>query len=524
MYYVLIVDDEKIIRQGLIHILKKSIKEQVEYLEASNGIEAQKYIEEQLIHLIITDINMPLCDGLEFIKSIKIIDPSILSIIISGYKDFEYAQKAIRLGAKDYLIKPINKSELIGAVENCMVDIKNNQQQKLYDYFNKKENYSRLIVEKQGLLYELLMGRISTERIQVLEEFEVSLKASYYRVCTICYEIESEFEEYIDFVVKNIVEDFFRQKKRDSIYTINYRKGCLAVLFLFNKMKDKEEIEHSFNELIRCIEQYVRVCAAIGVSEIIVDKQLIHQAFIHSLQASDLKIYSRSNKIFYYEEFNKKNESFKAVYQYKLDTFDCLSEQEVLAFVDRQKKEEPSIQQVIVLKRIYNKVLEKIKQHNDEDSYFEYISKKGKHFSNLWSFFELRREIDSVFEYIDYIATIEEESYGNNFINEVLEFTKKHIVEDIDLSFIAKHFMKTPGYIGTLFKKETKIRFVDFITQERIKLAQTYLRDETIPIYEVARLCGYYNSKYFAVVFRRIVHCSPTQYRAQLSLSKSTVK
>ena len=106
MYKVLIVDDESIIRKGLKNIIDwKSLGCEV-CGEAGDGMEGIRMIRELRPHILITDINMPEVDGLSMIKETKQLLPGSKIIILTGYRDFEYIQEAIRLGAFDYLLKP----------------------------------------------------------------------------------------------------------------------------------------------------------------------------------------------------------------------------------------------------------------------------------------------------------------------------------------------------------------------------------------------------------------------------------
>lgn len=112
MLNVIIVDDEV----GIISLIKSLIdytRFSIEVIgTAGNGEEALKLIREKHPNVVITDIKMSGMNGIELIKQAKNIDSEISFLIISGYQEFEYAQQAVKLGAVDYLIKPINGADL----------------------------------------------------------------------------------------------------------------------------------------------------------------------------------------------------------------------------------------------------------------------------------------------------------------------------------------------------------------------------------------------------------------------------
>ena len=87
------------------------------------------------------------------------------------------------------------------------------------------------------------------------------------------------------------------------------------------------------------------------------------------------------------------------------------------------------------------------------------------------------------------------------------------MTEDIDLNYIAEMFGKTPGYIGTLFRRENGLGFNEFVTSERIELAKKLLKDSSVSVQKVGEKCGYYNPKYFSIVFKKAEGISPKAYQ-----------
>ena len=126
MYTLLICDDEELSREGLTEYVK-SIRNDIEIIDyAKDGIEAISKISDLKPQIVLMDINLPFKDGLEVIETAKESEHLAQYIIISGYSDFNYAQKAIRLGVVDYLLKPVNRLSLAKAIYNCIIQIVNN--------------------------------------------------------------------------------------------------------------------------------------------------------------------------------------------------------------------------------------------------------------------------------------------------------------------------------------------------------------------------------------------------------------
>ncbi|MDO4324619.1 MAG: response regulator [bacterium] len=120
MKKILVVDDEPMVLRGISLILEQSHLDIDQILSAENGIEALFLIENEKPDLVLTDIRMPKLDGIELTRLISEQYPEVSVIIISGYDDFAYARKAIQYGVKDYILKPVQREELIQSVSSVI--------------------------------------------------------------------------------------------------------------------------------------------------------------------------------------------------------------------------------------------------------------------------------------------------------------------------------------------------------------------------------------------------------------------
>lgn len=123
MKKLLIVEDEKMIRQGIKIMVMRSQVPISEIIECKNGLEALEVIKTQSIDVMITDIRMPKMDGITLVKEIKKLPNMPKVIVISGYDDFSYAVELLRSGAKEYLLKPVERDKLTEALEKVNREI-----------------------------------------------------------------------------------------------------------------------------------------------------------------------------------------------------------------------------------------------------------------------------------------------------------------------------------------------------------------------------------------------------------------
>src|SRR4051812_23929849 len=109
---IMVVEDEELLRQGLINMIERMKLPCSVIASSADGEDALEQLAYIGVDLIITDIRMPKKDGLQLLEEVSVLYPEVRSIILSGYDDFEYAKKAMKLNCQDYLLKPLIYSEL----------------------------------------------------------------------------------------------------------------------------------------------------------------------------------------------------------------------------------------------------------------------------------------------------------------------------------------------------------------------------------------------------------------------------
>lgn len=124
---VLLVEDEKVIREGIKTILEEVIQGYQVLWEASNGEKALEILNIELPDLIITDIRMPKMTGIEFIRLLKEKNAGMPVIVISGHDEYVYVREALKLGVKDYLLKPISRQELASILDSIFISEKGSE-------------------------------------------------------------------------------------------------------------------------------------------------------------------------------------------------------------------------------------------------------------------------------------------------------------------------------------------------------------------------------------------------------------
>jgi two-component system response regulator YesN len=158
MIRVVIVEDELLVKKGLMLTTDWESFECEVVGEASNGIEGIDVITRQRPDIVITDIRMPGIDGIQMIEALagKV---DVEYIIISGYSEFEYARKAVKLGVKDYLIKPINDDELVAAIKKACNAVRNKKKINRIEATMEDMTDSKIMLFKEYFLDETKTGK-----------------------------------------------------------------------------------------------------------------------------------------------------------------------------------------------------------------------------------------------------------------------------------------------------------------------------------------------------------------------------
>ncbi|MHA2855747.1 response regulator transcription factor [Paenibacillus lautus] len=117
MFNVLVVDDESVQREGIKDLISQ-YRFPFQVMEAENGMSAERILVDNAIDILITDVKMPLMDGLELSKLARKVQQDLKIVICSGYDEFEYARSAIRLGVVNYLLKPLVREEFLEVMED----------------------------------------------------------------------------------------------------------------------------------------------------------------------------------------------------------------------------------------------------------------------------------------------------------------------------------------------------------------------------------------------------------------------
>lgn len=275
MYSVLIVDDEPRHRRGLANMVAE-LRPDYSVFEAKNGKQALEMINTTNIEIVLTDIRMPIMDGLQFMENLGDRKSDIKVIIISGYNYFKYAQQALRLGAFDYMLKPVDVNKVTEVLELTERALQKERSEK-YD----RENTIKLLTKSMPVYLERRMNRwingtlknnemeevkdlfhLSSKKTIIVTEIKRSEFESIYTDSDALEEIRTNIEEYIAEALKPIGSSI-------SFYLEDCPNRLISIVELYMDIVYKqEETKTLLMDFITRLETEYELHVLIGVGNL----------------------------------------------------------------------------------------------------------------------------------------------------------------------------------------------------------------------------------------------------------------
>lgn len=521
---VLLVDDEKLERV-LIHKGFQWEENGFEIIgEASHGEEALDIMKHKQPELVVTDISMPFMDGLELTEEILKQYPQCRVIVVTGYREFEYARRAVKLGVKDFLLKPVNIKDLEETITNVKKEI---EEQK-----NIKKEYVKLqetVHEHHEIVIESFLQRLVEGRV---EEEEAFSKLTLYGFDGIlkrnrCINIKPIF--FADTKEEEKLhlsrEMLFAAKSIGSEDMVIFQHFLYNIILFIPSLEDMEE-EAIAHKLLDSITKQNKLECIIGISEEQEGFQGILHSYTQSKKAISASVILGKNCVIPYREYRrmkrKSNSMGKFDWKEFIDSIANGMESKVSEYIDyylEAMSEEglfdtnylklstmSMLMKASVVLTKYGKSLEDI---IDQEDMYAKVSK----IDSLWSMKQYLQE--SIGAIVDFNQTIRSKN-GNNLINQVITYLEKHLYEqNLTLKRIAKDIYINESYLSRVFKKEMGESLIEYITRKRIEESMRLLDTTDLKVYEIAERVGISDPHYFSICFKKQLGIMVKEYKKQ---------
>ena len=531
---VFLVEDEVIIRSGV----KKSInweQEGYEFVgEASDGELAYPMILKEKPDILITDIRMPFMDGLELSRLVKKELPDIKILILSGYDEFEYAKKAIKIGVTEYLLKPISAAKLTEVLNAVAETIRQENEEKnlLETYFAEmRENTER---DKMRLFEKLLMGDLSMgEILEAGERFGMNLGASCYKIVLFKILANLENHVYAEQMVDACSSVEQAASMMEGVYV--FQRGVEGWAFLLTA-QDEKSMEESAKILYQNLEQAMKNYTQLeyfgGIGSTVPRIRSLKQSFREADRAFAARFVEEANQIISQKEFEKsqmeeglKMQGVVQIGKSREMLQKFLSNgtrEEVKAFSDAyiSRIEEENIRSTMVRQYVVIDVCIVIL------SFCERISSANRLQEEAEELQKMMQKIHSLSEIKKYVVRLLNEAielrdaesgrrYSDLIAAAEKEIENHYMTEEISLNTVAISVGMSPSYFSSIFSKEAGKTFVEYLTEVRIEKAKEFLMCSSMKTSEIGYEVGYKDPHYFSYIFKKVQGCSPKEYRAR---------
>lgn len=530
MYKVLIIDDEPVVRKGMVNVIRWKALGCKVVGQAANGLEGKKLILREKPDIILTDIHMPEMNGLDMIRETLEAVPQAQIIVLTGYRDFEYIQEALRLGAADDLLKPTK----LGAIEECVQKaiLSLNEQRKNKETFDKLEALFKKA--RPALLEKRLMDVVF--RVNPVEEtFVEELKLFGFELddfMLLLVEIGDQSDAYSRQLNKLGLRNAFSESFGETYGITPIDIGNHRILFILQLLSSSDSAEIELEGLLEKIEAFMDMIK--GVFDMELDSALstggkglteLYQKASECFKTIEYKHYLGSGAILLTQDFMTESyddigilapyqTSFlNAIQVGNLESVELQLEQMRTAYVKEHCFKAFDIQDFFV--RLTYDVFNFVLMHADiKPEQFEMDAML------IQETFKERREIEAIYDLLKIwsIKVAKNRHAAQNesidsLIVKAMTYMKDHYGENLSLKEVAEQVNISTYYLSRLFKRETGKNFSEYLVEYRINKAKQYLTETDMKLYEIADQIGLSDPHYFSRTFKKHEGVTPTQYR-----------
>lgn len=532
---IFLVEDEVVVREGIRNTLNWEENDFKFCGEASDGELAYPLIQKHKPDIVITDIRMPFMDGLELSRLIKKEMPWIKIIILSGYGEFEYAKEAINIGVTEYLLKPINGTELM----NCLLKVKEKilieQKEKANIERFKKEMKEYEEDEKRRIFYDLVNNMQPLSNIlERASELNLELSAMVYNIILFTIDHTREYNNNFDKIgaINQELKPLF-QSNNDIIKFDLFMDG-MALLLKGNSFDDlQRKQEYYINQLKDIMDAHQEVSYFGGIGIPVNRLGELSRSYHEARRAFSYRYIWEENLILDSSAISKTREFLRRTNRLNMNNIVKLDKRKAENFLKSGSKEdvgsfvEEYLQSICDENR--NSIL--FRQYVVIDMYSiaagfckdlgacNYELKNPLHNDTLF------RQTVSKFDYIkDYIKRIFENAIEirdkiiTSQYNDIVSKAKIYIQdnfcrEDLSLNQVAASVFVTPSHFSSVFSQKTGQTFIKYLTDLRMNKAKELLLFTDMKTSEVGYAVGYKDPHYFSYLFKKTFDCSPKQFR-----------
>lgn len=527
MFKVLIVDDEPMIRQGLMDFIDWELLGcQAE--EAEDGVEAIRYLSYSSVDIIITDISMPEVSGIDIARFVRDKNKECKIIMITAYSEFEYAKSAVEYGVSDFLMKPVNKNELVSAVNKCIGSIQT-ESQKQTQIMELKQR----VEETQGEIREKFIQDIVN--LVLIHTDQLEKKAGelglaldrYYVVIFEAAPMEENENQALASRNKKSIKNFLSTSFSAFVaYFASLSNHLICAIIPADQRNPADfmkEIVRLCRNMLSTARDLIPYWITVGISNVHEGVNEILSAYNESLFALNTR--PADEPIGAYSAEMTTASGFKmqtADINHKINSISqnihlCKKQEAMQMIRELLNNQYTSNNQLSFLRNlamiIVSDCLKILYDFNTPgnlpwnpaaDIYFS-LNKAQTPRQMIQLLDSL---LDDIMDTIGRIST--DESY---MVNLAKKYIEKNFGRNISLQIIADSIYVNPSYLSRIYKRDTGHTITEEVNRFRMERAKELLAGTMLKKKEIAAMVGIDDPIYFSRIFKKMVGISPSEYR-----------
>ncbi|MDO5573078.1 MAG: response regulator [bacterium] len=501
MYRLLIVDDEEIEREGMATSISWE-KHNVKLVgTAWNGAEAFDKIQKLLPDIVLTDIKMPVMDGIALIRETKKVYPDTEFIVLSGYGEFEYTSQTMEEGIRHYILKPCDENSITIVLDKVIKEIERKKASKIENEHNKRTVHRLLPRAREQLFRNMMLDLECVD--ESYHDFRQEIRGDERQVCIVGFRSDKPFDSLELFLLGNIYGELIGEDK--LMATAPIQNDVMMLI-------EPDTTEHLENALCKTRKQFSRIkrqllWAVVSMPGTIEE---CHKLYLQTQELFALGELEKREELFCFERLKKAEElntifsykRFQNIASYEKALYECslfFMKMDILELGYMQKRQTC----MLVLKILYgDDVSAEVDEMGQMNGDTGELMKRTADIIACRQIIETDTRVDE-----KRMRTIMQEIYGR--INNM----------DLNIQYLTKQILfMNEDYFGRLFVKYQHERFSSFLLNKRIMFAKELIHFKPdIKISALAEMVGYASDgQYFAKAFRRIEGISPSEYKEKM--------
>lgn len=497
MRRVMLVEDEEFILQGLENIIDWEELGLTIIHKAHNGQEALEMYRRERADIIVTDVCMPLMDGLQLLEEVRRTDPVARFIILTGYNEFEYARAAIRMDVEDYILKPINEEELIKALRNCLLKLREIEEQKASQLDYKLE------------LLQFLEGSMDSSRREAWLEKSGFCPPGLYCAAVMKIDLSTLSNYKITDIIRYVTEkeenlNVWHLRTNNILLLQKEREETCRLRDWFANLQNEMEIDLGVMSFITISDTCTRPERLPEVYRMLMkmQKYLLIDGYGSCIDEAHIRNRTSADVTIDREKFTRLivSRDTKGAGGYVEDLFINNMQEEASVDVLYQI----AVKIAIILQEIrteYNLVKEGSRLSDVIDSIYQ-----AEDLVSIKSLF-----LSEITDIIFWLNT--ENTQYTPVVRQIMAEVKTHYMDDMNLKTLAYKYHMNTSYLGQIFQKEVGCPFSQYLNNVRNGVAKNLILTTNKRINDIAKEVGYSDTSYFYRKFKGSFGVSPAVLR-----------